>query len=166
MKKDRNYWKERLPLIQAYVDGHDIKYKDECTCYGQGLGLEGDLKEYVIIPRQDPFAKLKQAHAQGKTIQFFACSSQEWKDLCCPSWDSRYHYRIKPERKLVRFTEDDFPLFIDKWWKHKQHGTPRKVTAYNNYGVIMIGPETTNYDYFLEWFVDEDNNPAGKWVEQ
>jgi hypothetical protein len=56
----------------------------------------------------DPFAELKKAHAEGKTIQ--TLDMHRWTDVVSPKWsvDPKF-YRIKPELRTVQLTRDDIP---------------------------------------------------------
>lgn len=65
----------------------------------------------VIRPITEPFAAEKAAFAQGKTIQYFSKSSDEWLDCdhCPPCWHHEYEYRVKPEPVLVKLGPDDVP---------------------------------------------------------
>ena len=58
------------------------------------------------IREEDPYAELKKAHAEGKTIQILTLTD-EWVD-CEPYWDSDVKcYRVKPEPKTRRMTNKE-----------------------------------------------------------
>jgi hypothetical protein len=53
---------------------------------------------YVKEEKPDPYALLKKAYAEGKTIQVKVHGSHTWTELSQPpSWYSLNEYRIKPQ---------------------------------------------------------------------
>lgn len=103
-------WRPLLMGEESNVEERD-SYKPESGCYSWVYTWQ-----YVTEPRVmkaddwrhrtrrplpavvDPYAELKKANAEGKTIQIFMDDEQQWEDLNhTPSWtDGIEHYRIKP----------------------------------------------------------------------
>lgn len=68
---------------------------------------------------KDPFAELKAAHAEGKTIQYLSelgSNKGKYIDTDNPFWSSYTKYRIKPEETKVgdvcKFWDDDESIFV------------------------------------------------------
>lgn len=61
---------------------------------------------FPIRIKEDPFAELKKAHAEGKMIQYQTID-ETWEDCSTPVWLPESNYRIKPEPKLVPLDPED-----------------------------------------------------------
>ena len=59
--------------------------------------------DFRVVVKEDPFAELKKAYNEGKTIQILTVSG-EWIDIEVPSWEDVNDYRIKPESEKRRMT--------------------------------------------------------------
>jgi hypothetical protein len=69
------------------------------------------LEAFSSYRRVDPYAALKQAHKEGKVIQFkYKTKPDSWKDASTPMWDSLLDYRIKPYSPLRPWKPEEVPV--------------------------------------------------------
>lgn len=164
--KDRNYWKERLPLIQAYCDGSEITMFGETSL--DEYEFDGHIEAYKIMPKPDPYQEFRDALRVGKQVQF-KNDDGSWKTGSC-EWSFGFtqpveRYRIKPERKLVPFDFSHADELIGKTIKNKSNGGLYLITKVSELG-INAGMLQMTYEGLLKCCTFTNDSPCGKWVEE
>lgn len=116
--------------------------------------------QYRIV---DPYADLKQALKDGKTVQMRAIGLPDtWTDIYPPIlWNySVDMYRIKPE--LIAYSFKDAAFLIGKPVKYKHSESLQLITRVLPTGVsIGNGVITTSYGVLLSNYVFIDGEPCG-----
>lgn len=128
--------------------------------------------------RAEEFSKLYKAYSEGKTIQMLLPKGSKIKNINDYTtrdiwWDveplilyedsNLYKYRIKPERKLIPFSEEDRFKFKGKWIIDPD-GDLNLVIGITKYGVEL--GEVFIYFKDLLKYKFEDGTPCGKYVEE
>lgn len=84
--------------LMERVENNDIKYYKKVTRGGRSLPFKmSKSREAWKFCYYDPNYSLKIAHEQGRTIQGFFFSLNDWRDLSNPQWVDYARYRIKPD---------------------------------------------------------------------
>lgn len=128
----------------------------------------------------DEMIKVIEAKKKGRTIQREA-SKGVWRDVHVKvkSFDfQRNKYRVKPERKFVRWTQDDHEDFTARKFVFAEQSEIIFHTSSWNYNGILFYPDDLDYvdtaDYSCPFKTysdmatrrDYDGNPCGKVVEE
>lgn len=83
--------------------------------------------EIALVPKEkkvDPYAELKLAYTNGKTIQYDSTGYGDWRDMTHPSWSEPPEaYRVKPEEESDPYAElkkayregKKIEVFSEKW---------------------------------------------------
>ncbi len=109
----------------------------------------------------DPYAELKAAHAEGKTIQYNCGSNSkpEWEDLPCPTFEGEPHeYRIKPAETFTAH---------GKTWNVHTPGDPMpcdgkiKIDILDRSGVVYCDQPAHHHD--SDFWTAEYWNPIIGW---
>lgn len=66
------------------------------------------------MPTPHPHCEFIKAWADGKKIQYFSPSENEWLDIVGPSWCNNLTYRVKPEPK-PDIVVNAFMQFKEAW---------------------------------------------------
>lgn len=108
------------------------------------------------------------AYGNGAIIQVKEEMSEKWQDSDEPEFIEHFHYRIKPNIKLIPFGFEDNLSFRDKWFKDKQNKQMLvKIYSINRRdGEILIGEEWVTYKQFLDEYIFEDGSPCGKYINE
>ena len=69
------------------------------------------------------------AFADGKTIQVFSISLNNWRDIPDPNWESDGHYRIKPEPRVFWVN-----IYQDDCTRNALHMTKEKAECWRQMG--------------------------------
>lgn len=78
-------------LISAVLDG-ELHWPTF-----QPITIPDDLMPGAMEEKPDPYADLKQAHSEGKVIEYASHLFNEWIEVTEPAWHPEFQYRIKPE---------------------------------------------------------------------
>ena len=164
--KDRNYWKERLPLIQAYCDGSEITMFGETSL--DEYEFDGHIEAYKIMPKPDPYQEFRDALRVGKQVQFQGDAGSWYIGSCETDFNFNQpveRYRIKPEPKLVPFNFSDKKKLIGTVIVNKGNEEPMIITRVL-YDRIMSGTLQVIFENLLKYYTFDDGSPCGKWIEE
>ena len=153
---------------QAFREGKKIEWQFSRTPFPEEWHLchEKDLWKddfnYRVKPI-DPYAELKKAHAEGKTIQIFMDKKNAWEDLNHkPIWgDPVDTYRVKPSPVLVPLGPEDVPpgsaIRFDGWksshWVSVSGISDRFVEYLERSGSETVGFQTLQ----KEWTINRND---------
>lgn len=115
--------------------------------------------QYHIV---DPYADLKQALKDGKTLQMEMIEGyDEWRDMAFPIlWNLPVdRYRIKP--KLIPYSFKDASFLIGKAIKYKSGWNVMLITAVCSNGVITGTSHLIIYEALLSNYVFTNGEPCG-----
>ena len=91
--------------IIGYANGMEIECED---AYGNWEYIKNPSWENNIEYRiKDKFAELKEAHKQGKTIEYYDKSKDKWFEAHFPSWVINIEYRINSNHPSYLWAASD-----------------------------------------------------------
>jgi hypothetical protein len=126
-------------LLRQAADDADARFYCD---YKNGYGcVDADIKFVIshpnyewklsqkLVEKPDPYAELKKAYAEGKSIETRFVDMGAWQETFTPTWNSEQEYRIKPQT-------------VTKWlWANSDGGISEIMMTEANYG----------YGIKLEW---------------
>ena len=156
-------------LIKAWADGAEIECLDKYVnrWYNARYPRWKENMEYRIKPEEDPYREFKQAHENGKTIQY-SNISRIWIDCAnLPAFNlDPHHYRVKPYPAYVPFEWEDRKELRAKWIKDKDGTNEMFITDLAEDGIektFYINGQTSHYLFNTCTFMD--GSPFGKLKE-
>ena len=107
------------------------------------------------------------AYKEGKEIELYGESKQEWVVILNPLWDfSNKIYRIKPDQKIKKLVPFDFDDdLLGKVIKYKTSPIKGVIVGQDDVNVL-INNKVASYKFLLDYYTFMDGSRCGKYIEQ
>jgi hypothetical protein len=108
-----------------------------------------------IIKHKEVF----EAWLEGKEIQVFNTILEKWEECPDPEFWENNQYRIKPENKIIPFTEETIVPHLDRWIMDSDENK-YKIINYCDSGISVID-EFYFYHELLKFVFVDNGKPCG-----
>lgn len=107
-------------------------------------------------------------YLSGRKVQYRNCPSLEWKDIDAPIFAEFVEYRLKPEKKIVHYNEEEMAKLVGEPLRLKDSRSIYICSSfqYNPNPRVLINGTFYNSDSLSKCFTRFDGSPCGKYVEE